>query len=119
MAVSPFKAGLRSRCPNCGEGRLYVGHGLRFREKCDTCGADFTTANVGDGGTFFVMFLAFIFFVPAAMFFELAVSPPVWVHVLIWLPGIVLFSLVLLRPFKATMFALQWAHSAGEAKFKD
>ncbi|RYZ14963.1 MAG: DUF983 domain-containing protein [Alphaproteobacteria bacterium] len=119
MAVSPFKAGFKSRCPNCGVGPLYIGVGLRFRKKCDACGADFTKADVGDGGTFFVMFLAFIVFVPAAMIFEFVVRPPVWVHAVIWLPGIVLFSLALLRPFKATMFALQWVHNAGEARLED
>jgi uncharacterized protein (DUF983 family) len=118
MAVSPFKAGLQCRCPNCGVGRLYAG-GLRFKDACDACGADFTIANVGDGGSFFVMFLAMIFIVPSAMFFEFAVSPPIWVHALIWVPAIILFSLILLRPFKATLFALQWVHSAGEAKFED
>lgn len=60
----------------------------------------------------------FVVFVPAAMIVEFVARPPVWVHALIWLPGIVLFSLALLRPFKATMFALQWVHDAGEAKFE-
>lgn len=119
MTVSLFRAGLRSRCPNCGEGKLYIGYGLRFRETCDACSADFTIANVGDGGTFFVMFLAFIVFVPATMILEFAIRPPLWAHVVMWAPAITLFSVALLRPFKATMFALQWAHGAGEARLDD
>jgi uncharacterized protein (DUF983 family) len=31
----------------------------------------------------------------------------------------VIFCMSLLRPFKATMFALQWRHNAGQAKFED
>lgn len=77
MAVSPFKVGSRSRCPNCGEGPFNIGYGLRFRERRYACEADFNIANVADGGTFFVMFLAFIVFVPAAMLFEFAIHPPI------------------------------------------
>ena len=118
MAVSPISAGLRCRCPNCGEGRLYRGF-LTFKEQCDACGADLTIADVGDGASFFVMWMALILVVPAAMVFELTVSPPIWVHVILWVPAIVIVCLFLLRPFKATLFALQWKHKAGEARFHD
>jgi uncharacterized protein (DUF983 family) len=118
MAVSPISAGLRCRCPNCGEGQLYRGF-LKFKEQCDACGADLTIADVGDGASFFVMWIALIVIVPAAMIFELIVSPPLWVHVLLWVPAIVIVCLALLRPFKATLFALQWKHKAGEARFHD
>ncbi len=118
MAVSALSAGLRCRCPNCGEGQLYRGF-LKFKDRCDACGADLTVADVGDGASFFVMFLALIVIVPAAMIMELALSPPRWVHFLIWPPVIIVFCVMLLRPFKATLFALQWKHKAGEARFED
>ena len=56
---------------------------------------------------------------PAAMLFELAVSPPAWVHALIWLPTILIFCMMLLRPFKAILFALQWHNKAEEARWED
>jgi uncharacterized protein (DUF983 family) len=115
MAVSPFTAGLKCRCPNCGEGRLYDGF-LKFKQQCSACEADLTVADTGDGASFFVMFVALIFIVPTAMFFELAFSPPGWVHYVLWPPVIVAFCLALLRPFKATLFALQWKHRAGQAQ---
>ncbi|HEX5006871.1 MAG TPA: DUF983 domain-containing protein [Hyphomonadaceae bacterium] len=118
MAVSPISAGLRCRCPSCGVGQLYRGF-LKFKDQCDACGADFTVADIGDGASFFVMWIALIFVVPAAMILELMVSPPLWVHVILWVPAIVVVCLVLLRPFKATLFALQWKHKAGEARFHD
>jgi uncharacterized protein (DUF983 family) len=34
----------------------------------------------------------------------------------LWLPLIVIFCMILLRPFKATLFALQWKHKAGQAE---
>jgi uncharacterized protein (DUF983 family) len=115
MAVSPIIAGLKCRCPNCGEGPVYRGY-LKFRQKCETCGADLTIADTGDGASFFVMFVALIFIAPTAMFVELIFSPPTWAHMLIWPPVIVGFCMILLRPFKAILFALQWKHAAGQAR---
>ena len=54
--------------------------------------------------------------VPAALAMELAISPPVWVHMLVWLPLATLLTLLILPPFKATLFALQWKHNAHEAQ---
>ena len=118
MAVSPISAGLRCRCPNCGEGRLYRGY-LKFKDRCEACEADLTVADVGDGASFFVMWAALILIAPAAMIFELLVHPPTWVHVLIWPPAIIVVCMALLPPFKATLFALQWKHNAGQARLDD
>ena len=103
---------------NCGEGQLYRGY-LEMNDQCAACGADFSVADAGDGPAFFVMFAALIVIAPTAMVFELLVSPPVWLHVLIWPPVIMLFCMWLLRPFKATLFALQWKHKAEEARFEE
>ncbi|HOY78215.1 MAG TPA: DUF983 domain-containing protein [Hyphomonadaceae bacterium] len=118
MAVSALSAGLKCRCPNCGEGRVYRGF-LAFKDRCDACGADFTIADAGDGPSFFVMFAALIFIVPSAMFFEFAFRPPGWVHAIIWPPITFAFCLFFLRPVKALLFALQWKHKAGEARLHD
>jgi uncharacterized protein (DUF983 family) len=118
MAVSALSAGLRCRCPNCGDGQVFRGF-LTFKERCDACGADLTIADAGDGPAFFVMFAALIFIAPSAMFVELALRPPGWVHILIWPPLTIAFCLSLLRPVKALMFALQWKHKAGEARLAE
>lgn len=115
MTVSAFAAGVKCRCPNCGEGRLYRGF-LTFKDRCDACGADLTIADTGDGASFFVMFAALILIVPSAMFFEFALRPPVWLHIIIWPPLTFAFCLFFLRPVKALLFALQWKHKAGEGR---
>ncbi|MDZ4760576.1 MAG: DUF983 domain-containing protein [Alphaproteobacteria bacterium] len=117
-SVSPLSAGMRCRCPDCGEGQVFCGF-LKFKARCDACGADLSIADAGDGPAFFVMFAALVLIVPAAMLMELAFSPPTWVHVVLWPPVTFAFCLALLRPFKATLFALQWRNKAGEAKFRD
>lgn len=118
MAVSALSAGLKCRCPNCGEGQVFAGF-LRFATRCDACDADLTIADAGDGPAFFVMFAALIVIVPSAMFFEFAFRPPGWLHVLIWPPLTFAFCLTLLRPVKALLFALQWKHKAGQAQLDD
>ncbi len=90
---------------------------LKLRTSCPACNADFSAADAGDGPAFFVMFLVLILVVPAAMVVELTLHPPTWVHMIVWPPVILGLSIWLLRPFKATLFALQWRHNAGEARF--
>ena len=63
----------------------------------------------------FVVFVLGALIVPLALLIEFWLEPPVWLHLLLWPPVIVGSALLLLRPFKATMVALQYHHRAGEA----
>lgn len=118
MAVSALSAGLGCKCPNCGQGRVFDGY-LRFKTRCEACDADLSIADAGDGPAFFVMFAALIIIVPSAMLFEFAFRPPAFVHILIWPPLTVGFCLLLLRPVKSLLFALQWKHKAGQGQLQD
>jgi len=44
----------RSRCPRCGEGRLFDGF-LTFAKQCNVCGLDYSFADTADGPAFFAM----------------------------------------------------------------
>jgi uncharacterized protein (DUF983 family) len=109
--VSPFSAGLRCRCPRCGQGRLYGGV-LDVAATCGTCGLDLKGADAGDGPAVFVILILGFLVVGLAIWVEVAYEPPLWVHGLLWAPTIVIGSLVLLRVFKATLIALQYRHRA-------
>ena len=54
-----------------------------------------------------------------ALFVEIALSPPMWVHLAIFLPLVLVLSLGLMRPGKGVMIALQMKNQAGEAKTDD
>ena len=43
---------------------------------------------------------------------EVIYQPPYWLHAVLWLPSILVGAAVLLRPFKATLIALQYRHKA-------
>ena len=54
LEPSTLSAGLRCRCPRCGEGKLFKGF-LTVAKSCDRCGLDYSFADPADGPAFFVM----------------------------------------------------------------
>ena len=111
--VSPFQAGLACRCPRCGEGRLYSGY-LKVAPRCEVCGLDLKFADSGDGPAVFVIFAVAPIVIILAFITEALFHPAPWMHLVLWIPTIIVLTLVLLRPFKATMIALQYQRHAGE-----
>jgi len=109
--VSPFRAGLLCRCPRCGEGKLYDGI-LNVAERCAVCELDLTAQDSGDGPAVFAIFLIGILAVGLAALVELNFAPPTWVHLLYQVPFVLGGSLLLLRPLKALLIALQYRHKA-------
>ena len=114
MSPHPVLAGLTCRCPNCGRGPLFSGF-LTVRERCEACGFDLRAADSGDGPAVFVILAAGFLMGFAALITEAALHPPVWVHLLIWLPLTVVVCLAMLRPFKGVMLAMQFHHRASQA----
>ena len=112
---NPLLAGLIGRCPNCGEGYLFEGF-LKVAPTCEACGYDLSKADSGDGPAVFVILIAGFIVAFGALFTEFAYHPPVWVHLVIWLPATLIISLVLLRPLKGLMLAAQFMNKASEAR---
>ena len=115
--VSPIKAGLGCRCPQCGKGEVFESY-LGLAKSCSVCSADFSKADSGDGPAFFVMFLVGILVTPPVLLVQVVFDPPYWVHLIIWGPIIFGLSIWLLRPFKSLLFALQWKNYAEEAQWE-
>lgn len=109
--VSPLRAGLRCRCPRCGEGRLYDGL-MRVAGRCGACGLDLRRADSGDGPAVFVILILGALVVLSALLLESRAAPPLWVHAALW-PGVILAGAVaMLRPAKALLIALQFRTKA-------
>jgi uncharacterized protein (DUF983 family) len=107
--VSLARAALRCRCPRCGEGKIFTGL-LTVRDACPDCGLDLTAEDAGDGPAVFVVFLLGIVVVGIAAWVELRFSPPIWVHLVVLIPVIGVGAIVLLRPLKAGLIALQYRY---------
>ena len=108
-AVSPVRAAFGCRCPRCGRGRLYAGL-LNVRGVCEVCGLDLSGQDAGDGPAVFVIFFLGLIVVGLAALVEIKFSPPVWVHLVLWTPLIIVGAIAMLRPLKAGLIALQYRH---------
>jgi uncharacterized protein (DUF983 family) len=112
---SAISRGLRGRCPQCGEGRLFSGF-LGLRPRCDKCGLDFDFADAGDGPAIFVILIGGFIVVFAALIVEVLYRPPFWLHAALWLPLILLVTLLPLRLIKGLLIDLQFHHKAQEGR---
>lgn len=115
--TSALAAGLRLRCPQCGQGELFQGY-LKFREHCRACGVDFRAADAGDGPAVFVILIVGAIVAPL-LFILQALALPQWIAIAVTIIAAVALCLALLPPFKAVLFALQWKHKAREATHED
>jgi uncharacterized protein (DUF983 family) len=102
-------AGLAGRCPRCGKGPLFDGY-IKIAPACTTCGLSFAGNDTGDGPAFFIMLPLCLIVAGLALGLELTLAPPIWVHMVLWVPFIALFVLLTLRPVKALMVALQYRY---------
>ena len=116
--VSPLRAGLGCRCPRCGRGPLFAGF-LTIRPACPACGLDLNAVDPGDGPAVFVILILGFLVVGLGLWIELTWRPPLWLHIAIEFPVIILGALALLRPLKALMVALQFRNKAREYRIGD
>ena len=113
--ISPFWAGIRSKCPRCGRGKLFKGF-LDIQERCNVCGLDYDFVDAGDGPAIFIILIVGFFVSAGALGVEMAYHPPYWVHAVLWVPAILILPLLLLRPFKAVLVAIQYQNQAREGQ---
>lgn len=113
-APSPV-AGLTGRCPRCGKGHIFKGF-LKVQPACEVCGLDFAFADSGDGPAFFVMSIVGLVVVGLALWVEFAYEPPIWLHLVMWFLLTGILSLLLVRPSKGLMIALQYHNKAQEGQ---
>jgi uncharacterized protein (DUF983 family) len=113
--VDPIATGLKGRCPRCGEGRLFRGF-LTVDKNCSHCDLDYSYADAGDGPAVFVILIIGFIVVGSALWTEVNLNPPLWLHFIIWLPLTVILSLAALRLIKGVLLTLQYSKQAAEGR---
>lgn len=113
-----LKTGLAGKCPRCGQGKVFKGF-LATRERCSNCGLSFDFADSGDGPAVFIIMLVGFIVVALVLVTEVTWQPPIWLHLVIWLPLTTLLCLLTLRPLKGLMIAQQYTHGAREGQLED
>lgn len=109
--VDPTGAALRGRCPNCGEGRLFKSF-VTLEPKCSECGQSFAFADSGDGPAVFVILFAGFLIIGLMFWVETTYAPPIWVHLLVFIPLTLIVCLGMLRPLKGLLIGLQFKNKA-------
>jgi uncharacterized protein (DUF983 family) len=115
--LSVARAALLGRCPRCGQGALFDGY-LKVAPKCSACGLDYSPFDAGDGPAVFVILIVGAIVTVSALIVEVKFQPPYWVHVVLWIPLVIVLSLTLLRLAKALLLVLQYRHNAGEGRLE-
>jgi len=114
--VEPISAGLKGRCPRCGEGRLFSGF-LTVGERCGNCRLDYSFADAGDGPAVFVILIIGFIVVGLALWMEVTFNPPLWLHLILWIPLAVVLCLTALRFIKGVLITLQYRNKAREGEW--
>ena len=81
-----------------------------MRQACEVCGLDLSAQDAGDGPAVFAILLLGILVVGLAALVEINFSPPLWLHLVLWTPLILIGAVVMLRPLKAGLIALQYRY---------
>lgn len=89
---------------------------LTVASRCERCGLDFGFADTADGPAVFVMMIAGFIVAGGALATEILYKPPLWVQALVWLPLGLAVPLLMLRPFKGVLLALQHHYRAEEGR---
>lgn len=111
-----LSAGLRCRCPRCGEGKLFKGF-LTIAGECDRCGLDYGFAEPADGPAFFVMSGVGILVTALWAWWAFTMQPPIWLQFAVSMSAMVGGCLGCLRPVKAWLVAEQFVHKAEEGRW--
>ncbi len=113
--LPPVRTGIRGLCPRCGQGHIFQGF-LKLRPRCEACGLDLSFADPADGPAFFsTMFMSF----PVLGFIwwlDANFEPPIWVHLVVSLPLLLLACILPLRPLKGWLVASQYFHKAEQGR---
>lgn len=116
--VSPYRVGPAGKCPRCGQGELF-GTFLGLKDRCSACDLDYAKADAGDGPAVFVMFIVGFVAVAAVFVARFMLYAPIWLALGASSALAVMLTLALLRPFKATLIALQYRTKAAEGRLSD
>jgi uncharacterized protein (DUF983 family) len=111
--ISILQASLRCRCPRCGKGKLFKGL-LTLRPACPICGLGFGGSDTGDAGAVGVIMVLGAIVICLAFWVEFRFNPPLWVHAILW-PAVTLpLAVLIMRPVKAALVAIQFRTRAAE-----
>ena len=114
-APSIAQVALKGLCPRCGKPTLFA-KWSNFADRCSNCGLDFTKFNVGDGPAAFLTLILGALVVALAITLELKVHPPLWLHMLIWIPFTAGGVVLSLKAAKGALMSAEYRNAARDGR---
>lgn len=109
MSTTPkpnWKAAFLGRCPACGKSGAFKDI-VKIADNCASCGVELKNYETADGPAFFAISIVGTIAGLGAGLLEVLANPPLWVHFAVWVPFIMVFSLIIIRITKTLMIAHQ------------
>jgi len=106
-ASEPLWRGFRSRCPACGEGRMFRKF-LKVADSCSTCGEELHHHRADDFPAYLDIVIVGHVLVPIVLAVETEIAPPMWLSMTVWPLIALIATLGLLQPIKGAVVAMQW-----------
>jgi uncharacterized protein (DUF983 family) len=100
-----LRRGAMNRCPVCGVGEVFRGY-LAVVPECRHCHAPLGRVRADDAPPYFTIFIVGHLLLPGVFMVERAYAPPMWLHMVVWLPLFTVACLALLRPIKGATVGL-------------
>lgn len=100
--------GFTRRCPRCGEGKVLDGF-LTPSAGCAVCGESYAGIRTDDFAPWLCILMLGHFLLPASITVERLWYPPLWVHVVLWVPLAAEMTRLLLPRAKGMALGLMWA----------
>lgn len=108
---SPWQAmrrGLAHKCPACGDGDLFSSY-LKVNDTCPSCKEELYHQRADDAPPYITIFIVGHIIIPGILILEKAYAPATWIHLVIWMPLMLILSLTILPRIKGLFVGLQWA----------
>ena len=99
--------GLRRRCPNCGQGRLFRAY-LKPVEACPACREALGHIRADDAPPYFTIVVVGHVVVGLALVAEMQFRPPMWAHMTAWPALTLALTFGLLPVVKGALIGLMW-----------
>ncbi|MBO9544861.1 DUF983 domain-containing protein [Caulobacter sp.] len=106
--LTGLKRGLMHRCPNCGDGRLYMRY-LKVDPECEACGHELGCYPADDGPAYFTILLVGHLLVAPLLFFPWIWEASPWLVAPLTLIPLAVLTLALLPRVKGGVIGALWA----------
>lgn len=100
--------GLRCRCPNCGEGKLFRAY-LKVDDTCPKCGEELFHHRADDFPPYIAIFIVGHVLVGAMLHMEMTQAASPMTYLLTLIPLSIVLPLLMLPSIKGAVVGLQWS----------